>query len=271
MIVCGSPGSTSARSLPSSRPGSSSRSVVDHVVDLVEGGHRRGAGGGEHDQQRSPGCSFFQRPGRGMSSKLGLTRSSGAGLPARSAGTGSRTPRAPRGTGPATRSTPTRPGRGGRRRPARTRRRGLPAFEEGDHVGGAVAAHRDAVAAPGSSSTPPRPAPARSGLSRSTMIGSRWNTCTTSASGQRVRPRPRISSGSWPGQVADVEVDHAAVGHAVDRVPARDPAEADRRAVEQLRGLARERHRLDRAKDVDGLEHGVVAQPRRRPVGRAAR
>ena len=39
------------------------------------------------------------------------------------------------------------------------------------------------------------------------------------------------------GQVADVDVDHASVGHLVERVAAPDPAEIDRGAVEQLRAV----------------------------------
>ena len=39
------------------------------------------------------------------------------------------------------------------------------------------------------------------------------------------------------GQVADVDVDHASVGHLVERVAAPDPAEVDRGAVEQLRAV----------------------------------
>ena len=72
----------------------------------------------------------------------------------------------------------------------------------------------------------------------------------------------RIVLGVLARQVADVEVDRAQVGHAVHGVAADDPAEADRRAVEQVGGLARERQRLDAAEGVDRLDHRVVAQPR---------
>ena len=80
------------------------------------------------------------------------------------------------------------------------------------------------------------------------------------------RSSARISLGVLARQVADVDVDHAAVGHLVERVAADDAAEGDRRAVEQLGRLARERQRLDPAEDVHGLQHRVVAEPRRRAV-----
>jgi hypothetical protein len=72
------------------------------------------------------------------------------------------------------------------------------------------------------------------------------------------------------GQVADVDDHGALVRDLVQRVPAVDPAEVDRWAVEQLGGLARERQGLDSAEHVDGLQHRVVAQPWRRAVGGAA-
>ena len=76
--------------------------------------------------------------------------------------------------------------------------------------------------------------------------------------------------GVLAGQVADVHVDHAGVRHAVDGVAARDPAEVDRRPVEEVGRLARERQRLDLAEDVDRLDHRVVPDPRRGAVrGRA--
>ena len=71
-------------------------------------------------------------------------------------------------------------------------------------------------------------------------------------------------------QIADVDDHGALVRDLVQRVPAVDPAEVDRRAVEQLGGLARERQGLDSAEHVDGLQHRVVAQPRRRAVRGAA-
>src|SRR5690349_13755453 len=52
-------------------------------------------------------------------------------------------------------------------------------------------------------------------------------------------------------QVAHVHVHRAQVGDLVDRVAAHDPAEADRRPVEELRRLARERQRLDLPEHVD--------------------
>src|SRR5437764_2393173 len=67
-------------------------------------------------------------------------------------------------------------------------------------------------------------------------------------------------------QVADVDVDRAEVRNAVDAIAAEYPAEADRRPVEELRRLPRERQRLDLAEDVDRLQDGVVAEPRRGAV-----
>ena len=72
--------------------------------------------------------------------------------------------------------------------------------------------------------------------------------------------------GVLAGQVAHVDVDHAQVGHLVERVAALDAAEVDRGAVEQVRGLARERQALDLAEDVDRLQDGVVADPGGRAV-----
>src|SRR5215218_26124 len=76
--------------------------------------------------------------------------------------------------------------------------------------------------------------------------------------------------GVLAGQVAQVDLEHAVVGHAVHRVAAGDPSEADRRTVEEVGGLARERQGLDAAEDVDRLEDGVVAEPRGRSVRGAA-
>ena len=70
-------------------------------------------------------------------------------------------------------------------------------------------------------------------------------------------------------QEADVHPHRAAIGHPVERVAAGDPAEVDRRAVEHLGRFAAERERLDRAEHVERLQHRVVAEPRRRGVGRA--
>jgi hypothetical protein len=46
----------------------------------------------------------------------------------------------------------------------------------------------------------------------------------------------RVSSafGVLVGQVADVDVDDASVGHLVERVAAEDPPQVDRRPVEEL-------------------------------------
>src|SRR6476661_8084013 len=73
------------------------------------------------------------------------------------------------------------------------------------------------------------------------------------------------------GQEADVDVDGARVGHLVEGIAADDPREVDRRAVEEVRGLAAEGQGLDAAEGIVGLEDRVVAQPRGRAVGRGAR
>jgi hypothetical protein len=52
---------------------------------------------------------------------------------------------------------------------------------------------------------------------------------------------PEDLSGILLRQVADVDIDYAGVGHFVQRVPTHDPAEVDRRAVEELGRLKRER------------------------------
>ena len=108
------------------------------------------------------------------------------------------------------------------------------------------------------------------GLLRETIAGARLNERTISRS-PIARIWARISPGSWPGQVADVDVHPAAVRDLVEGVAADDPREVDRRAVEEVRGLAAERQRLDPAEDVVRLEDRVVAEPRRRAVcGEAA-
>jgi hypothetical protein len=73
--------------------------------------------------------------------------------------------------------------------------------------------------------------------------------------------------GVLAGEVADVQVDHAGVRHAVDGVAAGDPPQVDGGTVEQVGGLAREGQRLDLAEHVDRLHHGVVADPRGGAVG----
>src|SRR4051812_25364179 len=72
------------------------------------------------------------------------------------------------------------------------------------------------------------------------------------------------------GQITDVDVDGARVGHLVERVAAKDAAEVDRGTIEEIRALAGEGERLDRAEDVERLEDRVVAQPGRRAVGGSA-
>ena len=77
-------------------------------------------------------------------------------------------------------------------------------------------------------------------------------------------------AGVLVGQVADVDHHGAEIGHLVERVAAVDAPEVDRRAVEHLGGLARERQGLDSPEHVDRLQDRVVAQPRGGAVGRAA-
>src|SRR5512133_2268724 len=81
----------------------------------------------------------------------------------------------------------------------------------------------------------------------------------------------RDVGGVLVGQEADVDVDRAHVGDLVEGVAADDAREVDRRAVEQVRGLAAEGQRLDAPERVVRLEDRVVAQPRGRPVGGGAR
>src|SRR3954451_14480425 len=81
----------------------------------------------------------------------------------------------------------------------------------------------------------------------------------------------RDVGGVLVGQEADVDVDRADVGDLVERVAARDPGQVDRRAVEEVRGLAAEGQRLDAAEDVERLEDRIVAEPGRRAVRRRAR
>ena len=73
-------------------------------------------------------------------------------------------------------------------------------------------------------------------------------------------------TGVLVGEVADVDDHRAEIGDLVERVAALDPAEVDRRAVEQLGRLARERQGLDSPEHVDRLQDRVVAEPRRRAV-----
>ena len=94
----------------------------------------------------------------------------------------------------------------------------------------------------------------------------RWNWATTATSGSSDDLPPDLRR-VLAGQVADVDVDHARVGHLVEGVAAEDAAEVDRGAVEQVGALAREGQRLDRAEGVERLQDRVVAEPRRRAVG----
>ena len=73
-------------------------------------------------------------------------------------------------------------------------------------------------------------------------------------------------AGVLVGQEADVDVDGADVGDLVEGVAADDAREVDRRAVEEVGGLAAEGQRLDAAEGVVRLEDRVVAQPRGRAV-----
>ena len=79
------------------------------------------------------------------------------------------------------------------------------------------------------------------------------------------------SSGSWFGQVADVDVHAAVVGHDVHDLAAADAADVDRRPRRTARELAgRERQLEDPLVEVERPQDGVLAQPRRRAVGAAA-
>jgi hypothetical protein len=141
-------------------------------------------------------------------------------------------------------------------------------LEEGDGVGGAVAAHGHRLGLPRG---------LRDGLGEPEHVGVRARDVGgrehEGAPDLHVVDRPDLREeliGILVGQVADVDVHDALVGNLVDRVPAGDPAEVDRGPVEQLGGLARERQGLDSPEDVDRLQHGVVPQPRGRGVGGAA-
>jgi hypothetical protein len=77
-------------------------------------------------------------------------------------------------------------------------------------------------------------------------------------------------SGILAREVAHIDRHRAPVRHLVERVAALDPPEVDRGAVEQLRGLARERKRLDRPKHIDRFQDCVVPEPWSRGVRRGA-
>ena len=77
--------------------------------------------------------------------------------------------------------------------------------------------------------------------------------------------------GILPRQVADVEIGDGVIGHAVHGVPARHASEVDGRACsEERRALARERQLGGLPGQIDGAKHGVLAEPRRGAVRRAA-
>ena len=101
------------------------------------------------------------------------------------------------------------------------------------------------------------------------MTGWRWKTLRTSTSGSAAISC-WIASGSWPGQVADVQVDHAAVRHLVERVAAHDAAEVHRRRGNSSDDSCANPICSIRRKPCERLQHGVVALPRGRAVRRAA-
>ena len=70
--------------------------------------------------------------------------------------------------------------------------------EERDRVGGAVAAHRDALGA-GATRAIASASTCTNGLSRCTIAGARWKVLITRASGSALT-EARIASESWPGR-----------------------------------------------------------------------
>src|SRR6185437_16893256 len=68
------------------------------------------------------------------------------------------------------------------------------------------------------------------------------------------------------GQVADVDVHPAIVGHDVDHVAAADAADVDGWVLVQLRAAGRERQLQDPAVELERLQYRVIAQPRGRAV-----
>ena len=137
-------------------------------------------------------------------------------------------------------------------------------FQEGDRVGGAVAADRQRVALDR--------APDRVAQGQHVRVLARDD-------GRRAREElddlevpdgadlGHDVAGVLVGQEADVDVDRADVGDLVEGVAADDAREVDRRAVEEVGGLAAEGQRLDAPVGVVRLEDRVVAQPRGRAVG----
>ena len=210
-------------------------------------------------------CSSGFTPGpRRRRAARRASRRRGARDP-RAGGGRSRRPRA--GSAPATRPRPTRRARGGRRRSGPNSTAGTPGLEERDGVGRAVAAHAQRLAA-----RQPRGdvAERHHVRVRARHVG---GLADERARDLDVRDRADLRedvTGILVGQVADVDDHGALVRDLVQRVPAVDPAEVDRRPVEQLGGLARERQGLDSAEHIDGLQHRVVAEPRGRAVGGAA-
>ena len=71
--------------------------------------------------------------------------------------------------------------------------------EEGDGVGGAVAAHGDALPHLGATRATASASVVTYGSSRETIAGARWKILTTSQSGSS-DTAARISSGSCPGR-----------------------------------------------------------------------
>ena len=139
--------------------------------------------------------------------------------------------------------------------------------EEHGRVGGAVSTHRLGRAG----RMRPPPAAARR---RDCIAGLEIGRCDEVDALDR-DPQPTHLShdlvGILPGQEPDIEIDAAPVGHPVDGIAAADAAEVHRRARrKERRSLLRERQLRDAPGDLDGLQHSVLTQPRRRAVGRTA-
>ena len=118
---------------------------------------------------------------------------------------------------------------------------GTPGADEADRVGGAVAPDADRLGVEHLGH-----ALAQHAHERVVAVHDRGRAVelrarsSTSGSSETWR---RISCRVLARQVADVDVDHAGVGHLVERVAAEDAAEVDRRPVEEVGALARERQR----------------------------
>ena len=168
-----------------------------------------------------------------------------------------------RGSASARTARPTRPVRGGPRRSARTRPPGC--RPRGTRSRPTRRRARPTARRPRRELSTASRSASTYGFVRETIAGARSKQRTISTS----RDRPYLGedrAAILAGQVADVDVHPAAVGDLVEGVAAVDPREVDRRAVEEVRGLAAERQRLDAAEDVVRLEDRVVAEPRRRAV-----